>query len=217
MDCVYQLYFKPSFNYDVFFFVFLWVRWFFILQKEVHILVVLKFSRSLQNLHFLIIMKNTLLYRTRELFWLPTRESCCYRFDFIAFIGFDRISSILDTCPSHATMQCSDPGKLDKKPCKILWDVPWEELMALELAKVANSQPSHLIIHLKSFKRTENFARIIKCHIEEISGREPQAVRICSVVSKLCKEYQADMKCLVLKVSIIGYIHFIVVDIKLFD
>lgn len=88
--------------------------------------------------------------------------------------------------------------------------------MALELAKVANSHPSHLIIHLKTFKRSENFARVIKCHTEEIVGREPQAVRICSVVRKLCREYQSDMKCLVLKVSIIGFIHFIVVSIELF-
>lgn len=87
--------------------------------------------------------------------------------------------------------------------------------MALELAKVANNQPSHVIIHLRSFKRTENFARVIKCHVEEIAGREPQAVRICYVVRKLWKEYQSDMKSLVLKVSIC-YIHFLVVNIVLF-
>lgn len=87
--------------------------------------------------------------------------------------------------------------------------------MALELAKVAQSQPSHLIIHLKSFKRAENFVRVIKCHVEEIAGREPQAVRICSVVRKLLKEYQSDMKSLVLKVSIIGHIHFLIVNFGL--
>lgn len=90
---------------------------------------------------------------------------------------------------------------MDKKPCKILWDVPWEELMALELAKAGCQQPSHLILHLKSFRRSENFVRVIKCSAEEdMEGGEPQAIRICSVVRRMWKAYQSDMKSLVLKV-----------------
>lgn len=89
---------------------------------------------------------------------------------------------------------------MDKRPCKIVWDVPWEELMAVELAKAGCQQPSHLILHLKSFKRSENFVRVIKCGVQEMDGREPQAVQICSVVRKMWKAYQSDAKSLILKV-----------------
>lgn len=89
---------------------------------------------------------------------------------------------------------------MDKKPCKIMWDVPWEELMTMELAKAGCPQPSHLILHLKSFKRSENFVRVIKCNVEEREESEPQAVRICAVVRKMWKVYQSNMKSLILKV-----------------
>lgn len=93
------------------------------------------------------------------------------------------------------------PEKMDKKPCKILWDVSWEELMALELAKAGYSRPSYLILHLKNFRRSESFVHVIKCSVEENSeDSEPQAVRICSVVRKMWKVYQSDMKNLTLKV-----------------
>lgn len=84
-----------------------------------------------------------------------------------------------------------------------MWDVPWQELMSLELAKAGSSQPSHLILHLKDFKRSESFVRVIKCCVEELlEGRLPQAVRICAVVRKMWKAHQVDTKSLILKVSI---------------
>lgn len=87
------------------------------------------------------------------------------------------------------------PDKMDKKPCKIMWDVPWEEVMALELAKAGYHSPSHLIVHLKSFRRGESFVRVIKCNTEQVSEEsQPQAVRICSVVRKMWKAHQNDMK-----------------------
>jgi vacuolar protein sorting-associated protein 13A/C len=93
---------------------------------------------------------------------------------------------------------------LDKKPCKILWDVPLEELMAVELAKAGCNQPSLLILHLKNFRRSENFARVIKCKVEdEPEGGEPQAVRICLVVHKMWKA-ASDIKTVLLKV---GHVH----------
>lgn len=73
--------------------------------------------------------------------------------------------------------------------------------MAVELAKAGFRRPSHLILHLRNFKRSESFARVIKCTVEEESGEgEPQAVRISSVVYKMWKAFQSDMKSLVLKV-----------------
>lgn len=90
---------------------------------------------------------------------------------------------------------------MDKKPSKIMWDVPWEELMALELAKGSSQRPSLLILHLKNFRKSESFARVIKCSVpEESDGLEAQAVRVCSVVRKMWKAYQSNMKNLVLKV-----------------
>lgn len=82
-----------------------------------------------------------------------------------------------------------------------MWDVPWEELMAVELAKAGCNQPSHLILHLKNFRRSEKFVRVIKCGVEELEGREPQAIRICSVVCKMWKAYEFDRKILTLNVS----------------
>lgn len=82
-----------------------------------------------------------------------------------------------------------------------MWDVPWEELMALELAKAGYAKPSHLILHLKNFKRSEKFVRLVKCSVEETEHEEPQAVQICSVIRKAWKAYQADMRCVNLKVS----------------
>ncbi|KAG4987653.1 hypothetical protein JHK85_030636 [Glycine max] len=98
-------------------------------------------------------------------------------------------------------LQCLAPDKMDKKACKIIWDVPWDELMALELAKAGSSQPSFLILHLKHFRRSENFVRVIKCNsVEVFEGREPQAIKICSVVRRAWKTYQSNMKNLILKV-----------------
>ncbi|GER35434.1 pleckstrin homology (PH) domain-containing protein [Striga asiatica] len=92
-------------------------------------------------------------------------------------------------------LQCVAPDKMDKKPCKILWDVPWEEIMALELAKAGHPIPSHLIIHLKCFKRGESFVRVIKCSSEKLPEEsESQAVKICSVVYRMWKAHQNNLK-----------------------
>ncbi|KAK2995313.1 hypothetical protein RJ640_023827 [Escallonia rubra] len=86
--------------------------------------------------------------------------------------------------PYERIVLCLAPDKMDKKPCKIMWDVPWEELMALELAKAGQLRPSHVILHLRDFRRSEPFVRVIKCSAEEEPAEEEtQAVRICSVPS----------------------------------
>lgn len=95
-------------------------------------------------------------------------------------------------------LQCLDLDKMDKKPSKILWDVPWEEVLALELAKAGYQKPSHVIIHLKNFRRSENFVRLIKCNVDE--EREPQALLLCSSIRKMWRSHQAGMKVVQLKV-----------------
>lgn len=76
-----------------------------------------------------------------------------------------------------------------------MWDVPWPEVMALELAKAGLPAPSHLIIHLKSFRRGDNFVRVVKCNTEQLSEeRELQASRVCSVVYRMWKAHQNDIK-----------------------
>lgn len=98
--------------------------------------------------------------------------------------------------------QCLSLDKLDKRPCKILWDVPWDDLLAIELAKAGYDKPSHLIIHLKNFRRSESFARLIRCNIGEDEEQEPQAVIICSTLRRTWKAHQTNKKILVLKVSV---------------
>ncbi|KAF8689392.1 hypothetical protein HU200_041935 [Digitaria exilis] len=95
-------------------------------------------------------------------------------------------------------LQCLDLDKMDKKPSKILWDVPWEEVLALELAKAGYQTPSHVIIHLKNFRRSENFVRLIKCSIDE--ERVPQALSLCFSIRKMWRSHQAAMKVIPLKV-----------------
>ncbi|CAD6212089.1 unnamed protein product [Miscanthus lutarioriparius] len=95
-------------------------------------------------------------------------------------------------------LQCPDLDKMDKKPSKILWDVPWEEVLALELAKAGYQRPSHVIIHLKNFRRSENFVRLIKCNIDD--ERQPQALSLCSSIRKMWRSHQAAMKVIPLKV-----------------
>lgn len=92
-------------------------------------------------------------------------------------------------------MKCVAPDAMDKKPCKIMWDAPWEEVMALELAKAGYPSPSHLIIHLKTFRKGESFVRVIKCSTEQLSeDTEPQAVRICSVACKMWMAHKNNEK-----------------------
>ncbi|XP_062205491.1 uncharacterized protein LOC133907454 isoform X2 [Phragmites australis] len=95
-------------------------------------------------------------------------------------------------------LQCLDLDKMDRKPSKILWDVPWEEVLALELAKAGYQRPSHVIIHLKNFRRFENFVRLIKCNIDE--EPEPQALSLCSSIRKMWRSHQAAMEVIPLKV-----------------
>ncbi|PIA31101.1 hypothetical protein AQUCO_05300138v1 [Aquilegia coerulea] len=133
-----------------------------------------------------------------EIFKEPSKFawSDCYAEHFI--VPYQRI--VLITNRRVMLLQCMSPDKMDKRPCKIMWDVPWEDLLALELAKAGHAKPSHLILHLKKFKRSENFVCLIKCGVEEAEEGESQAVQICSIVHKFWKEYQADMRCLTLKV-----------------
>ncbi|XWS49634.1 hypothetical protein CRYUN_Cryun12cG0020000 [Craigia yunnanensis] len=111
-------------------------------------------------------------------------------------------------------LQCSSLDKMDKKPCKIMWDVPWEELMALELANAGSQLPSHLLLHLKNFRRSETFVRVINCTVEEVEGIEPQAVKICSVVRKMWRAHQSDINSIMPKIlhmhvpSSQRYVHF---------
>ncbi|CAA6669756.1 unnamed protein product [Spirodela intermedia] len=95
---------------------------------------------------------------------------------------------------------CLDPEKMDRRPCKIIWDVQWEELLALELAKAGCPKPSHLIIHLKNFRKSESFVRLVKCSFDIEDDQDPQAVRICSTIHKTWKAHQLDMKTLTLRV-----------------
>lgn len=125
------------------------------------------------------------------------------------------ISLNIDTL-SSLRGKCLAPDKMDKKPCKIMWDVPWEELMTVELAKAGCAVPSHLILHLKKFRRSEAFVRVIKCTVEnESEGGEVQAVRICSTVRKMWKAYQSHMKSLALRVRFCTWIQLYFGDPRL--
>ncbi|KAL0446425.1 UNVERIFIED_CONTAM: hypothetical protein Slati_1770400 [Sesamum latifolium] len=113
----------------------------------------------------------------------------------ILWVSDTRVSFIHHKTDGPTEIQCVAPDKMDKKPCKIMWDVPWEEVMALELAKAGYPSPSHLIVHMKSFRRGESFVQVIKCNTEQVSEEgEPQAVRVCSVVRKMWKAHQTYVK-----------------------
>ncbi|XP_077244890.1 pleckstrin homology (PH) domain-containing protein [Tasmannia lanceolata] len=142
-----------------------------------------------------------------EIFKEPSKYAWSDHYEDHFTLPYRRI--LLITNKRVMLLQCLAPDKMDKKPCKIMWDVPWEELMTLELAKAGYPKPSHLILHLKNFKKSESFVRLIKCSVEEEGEGEPQAVKICLVVRKMWKMHQSDMKTLTLKVpSSQRYVHF---------
>ncbi|KAL8529518.1 hypothetical protein ACS0TY_006808 [Phlomoides rotata] len=127
-----------------------------------------------------------------EIFKEPSKFawSDCYEDFFL--VPYHRI--VLVTSRRVMLLQSVAPERMDKRPCKIMWDVPWEEVMSLELAKAGYPNPSHLIIHLKTFKRGESFVRVIKCNTEQLPDEtESQAVRICSVVCKVWKAHRNDI------------------------
>nr|GEU86615.1 pleckstrin (PH) domain superfamily protein [Tanacetum cinerariifolium] len=134
-----------------------------------------------------------------DIFKEPSKYAWSDLYEDHFIVPYHRI--VLVTSKRVMLLQCSAPEKMDKKPCKIMWDVPWEDLMALELAKAGNPQPTHLILHLMKFKKAESFVRVIKCSAEEeYEARDPQAVRICMSVRKMWKAYQSSLKSLILTV-----------------
>ncbi|XP_065877732.1 uncharacterized protein [Euphorbia lathyris] len=134
-----------------------------------------------------------------EIFKEPSKFAWSDYFEELFFVPYQRI--VLVSNKRAMLLQCSSLDKMDKKPSKIMWDVPWEDLMALELAKAGHGQASHLLLHLRHFKRSENFVRVIKCNVEDESDEnEPQAVRICSAIRRVWKMYQSDTKRSTLKV-----------------
>ncbi|XP_073000916.1 uncharacterized protein [Typha latifolia] len=133
-----------------------------------------------------------------DLFKEPSKYAWSDYYEDHFIVPFQRI--VLVTNKRVMLLQCLDVDKMDRKPCKIIWDVPWEELLALELAKAGHQKPSHLIIHLKNFRRSESFVRLIRCNVDEDEEHDPQAVIICSSIQKIWKANQADMKIISLKV-----------------
>ncbi|VFQ66400.1 unnamed protein product [Cuscuta campestris] len=134
-----------------------------------------------------------------ELFKEPSKFAWSDYYEDHFTVPYQRI--VLVTNKRVMLLQCVSPDKMDKKPCKIMWDVPWEEVLSLELAKAGYPKPSHLIIHLKHFQRPEKFVRVVKCNTnEEGLEEEPQAVKICLVVRKWWKAHHFDMHNLGLKV-----------------
>ncbi|PWA96948.1 pleckstrin (PH) domain superfamily protein [Artemisia annua] len=135
-----------------------------------------------------------------DIFKEPSKYAWSDLYEDHFIVPYHRI--VLVTSKRVMLLQCLAPEKMDKKPCKIMWDVQWDDLMALELAKAGNPQPSHLILHLVKFKKAESFVRVIKCSTEEESeARDPQAVRVCMAVRKMWKAYQSSKKSLTLKVK----------------
>ncbi|EPS62857.1 hypothetical protein M569_11929, partial [Genlisea aurea] len=128
-----------------------------------------------------------------EIFKEPSKFawSDCYEEHFA--VPYRRI--VLVTNKRVMLLRSVASGQMDKKPCKITWDVPWEEVMTLELAKVGHAITSHLIIHLKSFKRGGNFVRVIKCNAEQSpEEQEPQALTVCSAVRKVLMAHRNEMQ-----------------------
>lgn len=128
-----------------------------------------------------------------EIFKEPSKYAWSDRYEDHFVVPYQRI--VLLTDRRVMLLQCFSDDNLEKKPCKILWDVSWEQILTLELAKAGFSVPSHLIIHVKNFKRSENFVRVIKCATEnESHGRAPQAVTICKRMRRIWMAHQSDVK-----------------------
>ncbi|XP_020672034.1 uncharacterized protein LOC110092030 [Dendrobium catenatum] len=134
-----------------------------------------------------------------DLFKEPSKYAWSDFYEDHFIVPYQRI--VLVTSKRVMLLQSLSLEKLDRKPSKIVWDVPWEELLALELAKAGHNKPSHLIIHLKHFRKSESFVRVVRCNVDEEEGQEPQAVMICSCIRRMWKAArQSDLEVLTLKV-----------------
>ncbi|MBA0696731.1 hypothetical protein Goari_003258 [Gossypium aridum] len=64
-----------------------------------------------------------------------------------------------------------------RDPCLVLWDVPWNDLVTMELTQGKKDQfkapPSQLILHLRTRPSdTKEQARVIKCSRDTHQARE---------------------------------------------
>ncbi|KAK6935059.1 Pleckstrin homology domain [Dillenia turbinata] len=143
-----------------------------------------------------------------EIFKEPSKFALSDYYEDHFIVPYQRI--VLVTNKRVMLLQSQALDKLGEKPCKIMWDVPWGELLAVELAKAGHPRPSHIILHLKTFRRSEPFVQVIKCSAEEEYDRtESQAMRISALVLKMRRSYLADLKTIILKVpSSQQYVHF---------
>lgn len=91
-------------------------------------------------------------------------------------------------------VQCLSSNKMLTRPCKIQWDVPWDELLALELVKGDQEKPAHVLLHLRNFKRSECFVRVIKFLVENDQEGTSQATVIYSFIQRLWNTYQSGKK-----------------------
>lgn len=89
--------------------------------------------------------------------------------------------------PSHA-------GGLEKvllDPCKILWDVPWWDLLSLELPRT-EQLPSHVIIHRRYDPK--RYAQLVRCFEVDPGSHVPQAHEVYHSIDHAWRTYGPDRK-----------------------
>ncbi|MCO5611230.1 hypothetical protein L7F22_065481 [Adiantum nelumboides] len=84
-------------------------------------------------------------------------------------------------------------ARLPLEPCFIVWDVPWQQLLALELANTGSDQaPTYVVLHLSN--QCTSFAHLIKFSTSISDEELLQARTLLRGVSKAWKSYGPSRK-----------------------
>ncbi|KAJ7562087.1 hypothetical protein O6H91_03G054700 [Diphasiastrum complanatum] len=93
-----------------------------------------------------------------------------------------------------------EPNKVVSEPSSVIWEVPYSQLLALELTDVQDNQlPSHVILHIRDDPRV--FARVIKCYTGMLESGATQAEIIRSAIEVCWKKYGPDRNSLLMQMA----------------
>lgn len=92
------------------------------------------------------------------------------------------------------------PERAHVEPCCILWDVPWEKLLALEMACTTHDHaPIYIVLHLRSTATI--FAQLVKCSRTDYEDGFTHAKLILESISKSWKAYGPNRSSVVLQLA----------------
>ncbi|KAL2636221.1 hypothetical protein R1flu_007700 [Riccia fluitans] len=85
------------------------------------------------------------------------------------------------------------PEKLFTDPSSILWEVPWRNVLAVEIAAHLTNR-NYVVLHIRW--NTKSFAHVIKCYESSLEGRVSHAKKVVRCIRQVWKKYEPDRETL---------------------